>query len=176
MKQRWSDVPLEISNPNKEKDESAGGGGRILVCGLLHLRIAQVATITLSGGVRDFFIFAIFHIWSERRKCNKDVFKLWERKSWPGLRGFRLKFSLFSHISAGAGSGPLGRRNKTLEREGGGGGGGGCQGHQNCWEGGYSLSSGNTGIPGGNLASFFIPTKVVKRGNIKLYLSKHGGP
>ena len=85
-------------------------------------------------------------------------------ESWPGLRGFRLKFSLFSHISAGAGSGPLGRRNKTLEREGGGGGGeggggrwcgGGCQGHQNCREGGYSLSSGNTGIPGGNLASFF---------------------
>ena len=54
--------------------------------------------------------------------------------------------------------------------------GGGCQGHQNCWEGGYSLSSGNTGIPGGNLASFFIPTRVVKRGNIKLYFSKHGGP
>ena len=42
------------------------------------------------------------------------------------MRGFRLKFSLFSHISAGAGSGPLGRRNKTLEREGGGGGGGGA--------------------------------------------------
>ena len=110
-----------------------------------------------------FFIFAISHIWSERRKCDKDVFKLWKRKSWPGLRGFRLKFSLFSHISAGAGSGPLGRRNKTLEREGGGGVGGGCQGHQNCREGGYSLSSGNTGIPGGNLASFFIPTRVVKR-------------
>ena len=45
-----------MSNPNKEKDESAGagGGGRILVCGLLHLRIAQVATITQSGGVRVF--------------------------------------------------------------------------------------------------------------------------
>ena len=57
--------------------------------------------------------------------------------------------------------------------EGGGGVGvvwGGCQGHQNCREGGYSLSSGNTGIPGGNLASFFIPTRVVKKGNIKLYL------
>ena len=46
-------------------------------------------------------------------------------ESWPGMRGFRLKFSLFSHISDGAGSGPLGRRNKTLEREGGGGVGGG---------------------------------------------------
>ena len=80
-----------------------------------------------------FFIFAIFHIWSERRKCDKDVFKLWERKSWLGLRGFRLKFSLFSHISAGAGSGPLGRRNKTLEREGGGGGG---EGGGGWWCGG----------------------------------------
>ena len=73
-----------MSNPNKEKDESAGagGGGRILVCGLLHLRIAQVATITQSGGVRVFFfIFAIFLIWSEGRKCDKDVFKLWERRA-----------------------------------------------------------------------------------------------
>ena len=72
-----------MSNPNKEKDESAGagGGGRILVCGLLHLRIAQVATITQSGKVKFFFIFAISHIWSERRKCDKDVFKLWERRA-----------------------------------------------------------------------------------------------
>ena len=67
MKQ-GSDVPLEISNPNKEKDESAGGGGggRILVCGLLHLRIAQVATIIQSGGVRDFFLYFPYFVFGVR--------------------------------------------------------------------------------------------------------------
>ena len=110
--------------------------------------------------MRDFFIFAIFHIWSGRRKCNKDVFKLWERKSWPGLRGFRLKFSLFSHISAGAGSGPLGRRNKTLEREGGGGGGGGAVKDTRTAERGVIVCQ--VAIQG-FLEEIFMPTRLVKR-------------
>ena len=56
-----------MSNPNKEKDESAGagGGGRILVCGLLHLRIAQVATITQSGKVK-FFLYLPYLIFGVR--------------------------------------------------------------------------------------------------------------
>ena len=90
MKQGWSDVPLEISNPNKEKDESAGGGGRILVCGLLHLRIAQVATITLSGGVR-FFLYLEYFIIGVRKGNVTKMFsncgrgragRVWEDFDW----------------------------------------------------------------------------------------------